>query len=163
MCNPRNTATLRESFYSLELEREADCRKEPVWVKKLRNILCNDIHQKSLGCHISNTHITVGSGTVHMGSFFEAQILFSHAKWIDRFARWLEEELKEKTNAPCLIVGYETYIEPVLANLKARNSNINYCIYEEPKYTQRDKISKERLRYLEDSVLTKSGNLKSKI
>lgn len=163
MCNPRNTATLRESFYSLELEREADCRKEPVWVKKLRNILCNDIHQKSLGCHISNTHITVGSGTVHMGSFFEAQILFSHAKWIDRFARWLEEELKEKTKSPCLIVGYETYIEPVLANLKARNSNINYCIYEEPKYTQRDKISKERLRYLEDSLLNKSGNLNSKI
>lgn len=163
MSKPQNIPTLRESFYSLEIGRETDCRKEPVWVKKLHNILSNDIHQKSLGCLISNTHITVGAGTVHMGSFFEAQILFSHAKWIDRFAGWLENELKEKTEAPCLIVGYETYIEPVLANLKARNPNIAYCIYEEPKYTQRDKISKERLRYLEDSLLTKFGNLNSKI
>lgn len=155
--------TLRESYYSLEIGRETDYWKEPVWVKKLRNILKNDIHQKSLGCRISNTHITIGTGTVHMGSFFEAQILFSHAKWIDRFAMWLEKELEEKTKAPCLIVGYETYIEPVLANLKARNSNINYCIYEEPKYTQRDRISGERLRYLEEAFLDSSGRSRPKI
>lgn len=155
--------TLRESYYSLKIGREMDGRKEPVWVKKLRNILNNDIHQKSLGCRIPSTHITIGTGSIHMSSFFEAQILFSHAKWIDRFAMWLEKELEEKIKAPCLIIGYETYIEPVLANLKARNTNINYCIYEEPKYTQRDRVSGERLRYLEDAFLDDSGKRVSKI
>lgn len=154
---------LRESYYSLEIGREMDGRKEPVWVKKLRNILNNDIHQKSLGCRIPSTHITIGTGIIHMSSFFEAQILFSHAKWIDRFAMWLEKELGKKIKTPCLIIGYETYIEPVLANLKARNPNINYCIYEEPKYTQRDRISGERLRYLEDAFLDGSGKYTSKI
>ena len=45
MSKPQNIPTLRESFYSLEIGRETDCRKEPIWVKKLHNILSNDIHQ----------------------------------------------------------------------------------------------------------------------
>ena len=52
-----NLHNLRESYYSLEIGCEQDSSKEPVWVKKLRNILERDIHQKSLGCHIQKTHI----------------------------------------------------------------------------------------------------------
>lgn len=161
--NHVNMQILRESYYSLEIGREEDHRKEPVWVKKLRNILNNDIHQKSLGCNISNTHVSIGPGMIHTNSFFEAQLLFSHAKWINRFAMWLEKEIEEKAKNPCLIIGYETFIEPVLANLKSRNSNVNYCIYEEPKYTQRDSVSGARLRYLEDVFSERLGKTASKI
>lgn len=147
---PENMHILRESYYALKIGRETDDPKEPIWVKKLRHILNTDIHQQPLGCCIENTHIKIGAGDVHMGSFFEAQILFSHAKWVASFTDWLKEELERKLDGPCLVVGYETYVEPVLANLKSRNGKIRYCIYEEPKYTQRNQISKERLRYIEE-------------
>lgn len=157
MNRQKNMDTLRESYYSIKIGGEAAEQGEPVWVKKLRNILDTDIHQKTLGCRISDTHIKIGTGAIHMSSFFEAQLLFSHAKWINRFSMWLEEQL-ESTQKPCLIVGYETYIEPLLANLKSRcsvNNDICYCIYEEPKYTQRDSITTERLRYIDEAMREK--------
>lgn len=152
---PENMHILRESYYALEIGRAEDGRKEPIWVKKLRHILNADIHQKPLGCCIENTHIIVGAGNVHMGSFFEAQILFSHAKWVAYFTEWLRKQIEDKLEGPCLIIGYETYVEPVLANLRSKNGKIRYCIYEEPKYTQRNQVSKERLRYI-DEVLPNS-------
>lgn len=149
---PENMHILRESYYALKIGREPDEHREPIWVKKLRHILNADIHHKPLGCRIENTHIIVGAGDVHMGSFFEAQILFSHAKWVANFTEWLGKQIEDKLKGPCLVVGYETYVEPVLANLRSRNGKIRYCIYEEPKYTQRNQVSKERLRYIEDAL-----------
>ena len=147
---PENMHVLRESYYGLKIGRETDGPKEPIWVKKLRHTLNADIHQQPLGCRIEDTHIKIGAGDVHMGSFFEAQILFSHAKWVASFTDWLKEEIEHKLDGPCLVVGYETYVEPVLANLKSKNGKIRYCIYEEPKYTQSNQVSKERLRYIEE-------------
>lgn len=141
---------LRESYYSLKIGADWDEQKEEVWVKKLRNILENDIHQKSLGCHIKDTHIKIGTGIVHMNSFFEAQILFSHAKWISRFTSWLEQQLKGELGGDCLVIGYDTYIEPLLANLKYSNPDFRYCIYEEPGDLKSGHVSKPRLRYFPD-------------
>ena len=45
--------------------------------KELENILNRDIHEKSLGCKISNTHIRIGK--VHLNTFYEAQLLFGNA------------------------------------------------------------------------------------
>lgn len=149
---PENMHILRESYYALKIGQGADEHKEPIWVKKLRHILNADIHQKPLGCRIENTHIIVGAGDIHIGSFFEAQILFSHAKWVANFTEWLGKQIEEKLDGPCLVVGYETYVEPVLANLRSRNKKIRYCIYEEPKYTQSNQVSKERLRYIEEEL-----------
>lgn len=149
---PKNMNILRESYYALKIGRGPDECKDPIWVKKLRHILNADIHQKPLGCRIENTHIIVGAGDIHMGSFFEAQILFSHAKWVAYFTEWLREQIERKLDGPCLVVGYETYVEPVLANLRSRNTKIRYCIYEEPKYTQSHQVSKERLRYIEEAL-----------
>ncbi len=132
---------LRDEYYKLT----TGSSQEAVWIKKLRNILNNDIHGKSLGCYVANTHIKIGD--LHLGAFFEAQLLFSHAKWVQRFSGWLAEKLP---TSPTLIVGYETYIEPVLVSLSNLRRNVQYCIYEEPKYTQRDQISLERVRSFDE-------------
>ena len=140
-----NVEDIRESFYSIKIGDEP----EFVWIKKLRNILNSDIHDRPLGCKIDHTHIKIGN--VHLGSFYEAQLLFSHSKWIHRFAEWLFSELNLE-NENCLVVGYETYIEPVLSILRNKTNNetnFDYCIYEEPKYIQRNTMSKARLRYSE--------------
>lgn len=139
-----NFEELREAYYSIEIGNNDNA--EPVWIKKLRNILNEDIHNKPLGCKINNLHIKIGD--VHLSAFYEAEIIFSHAKWVSRFANWIYNELKEFNNI--LIIGYETYIEPVLS-LLSNKLNAKYCIYEEPKFIQYSTMSKPRLRY-EDNL-----------
>ena len=141
---------LRRQYYELSIG--ADNAQEKVWIKKLRNILENDIHSDPLGCKIENTHIRIGE--VHLDAFFEAQILFSHTHWAKRFSEWIYEKILEEFHCEkkkILLVGFETYIEPVLSLVKEKNSDyINYCIYEEPKYIQSRKTSMLRLRYEEN-------------
>lgn len=144
-----NYSELREAYYGLTIDDT-----EAVWIKKLRNILNEDIHERPLGCKINNTHIKIGD--VHLGAFFEAQILFSHAKWNHRFANWLSMKIAGdiQKNESILIVGYETYLEPVLSMLcnalLKQNRHVEYCIYEEPRYIQRSEKSNPRIRYVED-------------
>lgn len=141
---------LRRQYYELSIG--ADNAKEKVWIKKLRNILENDIHNAPLGCKIEDTHIRIGE--VHLDAFFEAQILFSHVHWAKRFSDWIYEKICEKfpyEMKKVLLIGFETYIEPVLNLVKEKNpDNVSYCIYEEPKYIQSRKPSKLRLRYEEN-------------
>lgn len=124
---------------------------DELWKKELRTILKRDIHEKGLGCCVKNTHIKIGN--VHLGEFFEAQFLFGNAYWISVFSNALKnqfEELNYDKDERVLIVGYETYIEPVLLQLVEllRNDGykVNSCIYEESKYILKDQKSDIRLR-----------------
>lgn len=130
---------MRSQFLQLKIGYD----QKPVWVKQLKQILNNDIHQKPLGCKISNTHIKVGN--VHIESFYEAEVLFSHHYWVNCFSKWLEKQITSAIvdATEVLIIGYETFIEPVLFLLQDDlNSDpdskvkVFYGIYEEPKYTQ---------------------------
>lgn len=121
--------------------------KDKLWVKKLKNILNNDIHKSSLGCKIQDTHIKIGD--VHLGSFFEAQILFSQSYWVMCFAGWLSNRIidsSEYDKKNIVLIGYETYVEPVLynvyRNLVKNNSkkNVTYLIYEEKSSYKRTKL-----------------------
>ena len=146
-------AELRNSYYDLEMGGEK------IWIKKLRNILESDIHQKPLGCKISNTHVKIGE--IHLDTFYEAQILFSHPRWIKRFSEWLLEEIcnHTKEESKILIIGYETYIEPVLVSLKEniviKNRQADYCVYEEPKYIRSEEKSEQKIRYLRKFISKK--------
>lgn len=146
-------AELRNSYYDLEMGGEK------IWIKKLRNILESDIHQKPLGCKISNTHVKIGE--IHLDTFYEAQILFSHPRWINRFSEWLLEEIcnHTKEESKILIIGYETYIEPVLVSLKEniviKNRQADYCVYEEPKYIRSEEKSEQKIRYLRKFISKK--------
>ena len=82
---------LRRGYYQLPIGLNDDL--DPVWVKKLKLILESDIHDKPLGCKINDTHMKIGN--VHMSSFYEAQILFSHARWVGRFSGWLNRMIRE--------------------------------------------------------------------
>jgi len=149
---------MKNQYDQLFIGKEND--EEPVWIKKLKIILDADIHNKPLGCKISDTHVKIGE--VHMGAFYEAQILFSHARWIRKFSEWLDsrmrEQLEGKQNVKnIVIIGYETYIEPVLYTLKQKiEDNSDWCvyygIYEEPKFIQNKAGAKTdvRIRYIED-------------
>lgn len=145
-------STLRNRLYNLEIGSE----NEKVWIKKLKNILEADIHQKPLGCKISNTHVKIGE--VHLDTFYEAQILFSHPRWVNRFANWLHEKI-EPQDGKILIIGYETYIEPVLVALKDKaatsGGSVDYCLYEEPKYIRSEVKSEQKIRYFEKFILKK--------
>lgn len=144
----------RDGYYNIQINGEA------IWVKKLRSILNSDIHKKPLGCKISDTHVKINK--VHLSSFFEAQILFSHAYWIKRFAAELSNIISRETSEEksILLVGYETYIEPVMFCLKKRlteeegfkDKTVNYCIYEEKKFTYDQNIRGENLRYLKSAI-----------
>lgn len=131
---------------------------EQVWKKELKLVLNRDIHEKGLGCCIDNTHMKIGD--IHIGKFFEAQFLFGNAYWISIFSNALKEIIVENnknyTNR-ILIIGYETYIEPVAIQTRdlLYNSgyNVEYCIYEEPKYIAHGKKSGVRIRFRNDKDL----------
>lgn len=143
---------LRQSYLNLKVSDE----QTPVWVKKLSNILRCDIHDKPLGCRISDTHVRIGE--VHIDSFYEAQILFSHNYWIKRFANWLTEKIKNEVknkNSRIVLIGFETYFEPVLYAIyrKLEEDGYNrpkYLIYEEPKYIQAQETSEKKIRYIDE-------------
>ena len=119
--------------------------------KKLRNVLYSDIHEQPLGCKIANTHIKIGN--IHLDTFFEAQILFSHAYWVDYFAGWIIHTIDSIVQSrPVLIIGYESYIEPVLYSIKSNRLSSVYGVFEEKKFIQNRGLvlSSERVRYFED-------------
>lgn len=145
---------IRERYLNLNINGEC------VWVKKLRNILNSDIHEKPLGCKISDTHIKISK--VHLDTFYEAQILFSHAHWVERFANELSskiiaggDEFKNSGKNKIVLIGYETYIEPVMYRLrgvlekKLKDCAVEYCIYEEAKYTYLQDVKEPEIRYIE--------------
>ena len=140
---------LQNAYYDLMFGRENE--KEKFWIKRLRNILESDIHERPLGCKIPETHIKIGN--VHMHSFYEAQILFSHSHWVQRFSVWLNEQIGKLGDIKAInVIGYETYIEPVLFSMKSTNEHVDirYGIYEEPKLIQGlDNPTEERIRYIE--------------
>lgn len=125
---------------------------EKIWVKQLRHILETDIHKKELGCKC-NTHIKIGN--VHLNSFYESRILFSHNVWSNRFASWLRDRLKELNAQKIVFIGYEIDVEPIIFLLQNKLEKdqvcLRYGIYEEKKYTQNNGYAQteENIRYFE--------------
>ncbi len=140
-----------DSYYKLSVK--SNINNEELWIKKLRSILNTDIHESSLGCRINDTHVKIGN--IHMSSFFEARFMFSQQKWIIRFANWLKERVDLENSNGLLMIGYETYLEPVLSYLKLKFPHkVEYCIYEVQKHLTADPNSKTdtRIRYIENVV-----------
>lgn len=129
-----------------------DCGPRKIWQTELTRILTRDIHKVDLGCHVNSTHVKVGD--VHLGEFFEAQFLFGNAYWISIFSNSLAKDISDvisDKSEKILMIGYETYIEPVMIKTKdimeeAKFTDVDYCIYEGPKHTTSDYMTKERLR-----------------
>lgn len=152
---------LREAYLSIKVgDGDPIHPTEEVWVKKLRAILRSDIHEQPLGCCIEDTHIKVGDGVVHLDTFYEAQLLFSNARWVRMFTQWIISKIScgLSPNEKVLVIGYETYLHPLLVQVSKRNPNIQYCIYEEEKYTQSDNTSPARIRNIDNYLKSITSN-----
>lgn len=166
---------LRNALYQIKVGE--DGHKQPIWVKKLNHILNSDIHRKPLGCKINDTHIRIGD--IHLESFYEARILFSHARWVAYFTNWLKQnicaDIMKKhqlgvDTSNLILMGYETYMEHILFSLKRSlekelvpkiTQSVYYGIYEEPKFLQStgDQISDVRIRHLKDNESLKGDSI----
>lgn len=128
--------------------------------EKLYTVINNDIHDKYLGCKISNTHVRVNN--IHIDSFYECQLLFGNSFWCDIFANSMVEYITNSLidmQKPIILYGYETYSEPLLYLLKQKLSlitknQVEYIIFENSKYITTNEQSADKIRYL-DSVKEK--------
>ena len=145
--------------------KKEDAKNEPLreelWKKELRRILRRNIHEEGLGCLVDNTHMSIDA--VHLGEFFEAQFLFGNAYWITIFSYALYRKLlefPENLQKKTLLIGFESYTEPVLSRTKAfiqkqsKENVLDYCIYEKPKYIDGSKRSKSRIRLAQNKHLS---------
>lgn len=95
---------------------------ETLFDRVARKVLEADIQDPSgPGCRLGDTHVRIGS-KVHLGTFYEAELLFGNHYYVDRYA-WLVRralkfpELPEDEVAAvgqddaCCVIGYETYSE----------------------------------------------------
>ena len=146
------------SFNYLDLPTVVDyntlATKKP-FVEQVERVLKTDLQQYDVfGCQINNCHTHAGS-KIHFNSFIEAELLFHNSYYNKAFAQlthnWIynkcldinDEEnicfLKD-TNVQIhniLLVGYETYSELYLQELKEilnkfiKNDKVfvDYCVY----------------------------------
>lgn len=155
------------------VEVTKDGKTEPIFIHKLRRFLEADIHNKSVadehkvsmhGCKIPDTHIRLTG--VHQDTFYEAQHIFTNSYWVYNISRYLARKIEEKLDEiegcdNLVLYGYETYCEPLLFKLKellANRYQVDYIVYETPKFIRQGEKSKETIRYL-DNVSFKSSTV----
>lgn len=146
--------------------------KKKWYYQKLTTVISNDIHDKYLGCKIPNTHVRVNN--VHLDTFYECQLLFGNSFWCQIFAEYIVEKIFENKsidiNAPIILLGYETYTEPLLLlisqKLKSKLSvKVKYLIFENSKYISTTEKSQQKIRYIERlrENVTKDELIKSNV
>ncbi len=118
--------------------------------KNISEVLNADIQMCGPGCKISPSHMRIGS-KIHIDSFYEAEMLFSNNYYTSRFAWLLGKKINEMIELkklqkptekrPFLFVGYETYSEMLLRDLRRLFEYSDYCIFE---YGTQDMIEGEK-------------------
>lgn len=132
------------------------------------HVLETDIQEKVFGCKITNTHMRLGS-TIHIDSFYEAELLFSNKMFISRFAfllvKQIETELKElKNHLKITLYSYALYSEQfifeVMNILKKLHpeKDFDYAILER-EAEHRDYSHIDRIRYNKNFVSEEERNL----
>lgn len=127
------------------------------WLPKLMHVVKTDIHERYIGCRMPNVHVPVSKHKVHLSDFYEAQFLFANAYWSNKFSQFLIDQIGETSKIDkILLVGYETYSEPLICQLKAKltngkfdRDNVRYVIVENEKYVTGRQKAEERLHYEE--------------
>ncbi len=125
-------------------------------LQKLDTVLNNDLHGEALGCKISDIHVRTNG--IHLDSFYEAQLLFVNSFWCSIFSNYLFENLTKDigvTSRPILLLGYETYSEPMLFSLRkmlieSGCSNVWYSIFENAKFINPQEKREKRFKYLDN-------------
>lgn len=93
-----------------------------IFEQYVRAVVQRNIQGKELGCKIENTHMRLGS-TIHVNHFYEAEVLFGNALFVERFALLLLKRIRmENDNAGTqlnseshvTLYGYTNYSEQVI-------------------------------------------------
>lgn len=133
---------------------EISGKEQTLFEHYTEQILERDIQKEEFGCKFEHTHMRLGS-TIHIDSFYEAEILFNNKLFVSRFALLLVKEmLKDIENIDKLtLYGYGTYSETVLVqmvemiqNYYPQKRDVDYIILEREE-ERRGFLHKDRLRY----------------
>ncbi len=119
-------------FDTLELPE----RDRTLFEENVRKTLNADIQKHSLGCRISPTHMRAGS-KIHIGTFYEAEIIFHNNYYVSRFANLIIKRLNFDPGKRLMLVGYENYSELLLYEIvinireKMKSVQAEYMVYEQ--------------------------------
>lgn len=106
--------------------------------KAVKKVLESDLQKYSFGCKLEHTHMRLGS-KIHIGEFYEAELLFHNNYYVARFALLIIRRLKHilKKDVPIMFVGYETYSElllyEIVTTLNEDGYDSSYMLYEQRK------------------------------
>ena len=126
-----------------------------IFEKYTLQVLETDIQEKVFGCKIVDTHMRLGS-TIHIDSFYEAELLFSNRLFANRFAYLLVKDIAEnqefKRANKVTLYSYALYSETLvveavdLLSVLYKDKEIDYAILERES-EHRDFSHVDRIRY----------------
>lgn len=120
-----------------------------------KQILETDIQKEGFGCKIENTHMRLGS-TIHIGSFYEAELLFNNRLFISRFSYILVKDILKSSQfldaCKVTLYSYALYSETLIVEVMDLLSemfpekDIDYAIFER-EADHREFSHVDRIRY----------------
>lgn len=120
-----------------------------------KQILETDIQKEGFGCKIEHTHMRLGS-TIHISSFYEAELLFSNRLFVSRFAYLLVKDILESQDFvhadKVTLYSYALYSETLIVEVidilekLFPNKDIGYAIFER-EADHREFSHIDRIRY----------------
>lgn len=151
--------------YDILLEINSGGTKQTIFELYTKQILETNIQGEGFGCKIENTHMRLGS-TIHIGSFYEAELLFNNRLFVTRFAYLLVKDMlnsKEFVEAEQVtLYSYalysETLVVEVMDILKEMypDKDIDYAIFER-EADHREFSHIDRIRYSSHSEIEADG------
>ena len=119
--------------------------------EELYDVLNNDIHDRNIGCKISNTHFRVSK--VHLDTYYEAQFLFGNSYWCKVFATYLANTIKKHISdfdRKIIIYGYEKYSAGTLSVARTLLTEMDYTSVDLLFYENGDpELDSNRVRFVE--------------
>lgn len=141
--------------YDVLFEVNSGGSRRTIFELYTKQILETDIQEEGFGCKIQNTHMRLGS-TIHIGSFYEAELLFSNRLFVSRFAYLLVKDIlnsKEFTEAKeVTLYSYALYSETLIVEVMdllreiCPGKDIDYAIFER-EADHREFSHIDRIRY----------------
>ncbi|MCM1043920.1 MAG: hypothetical protein NC417_00265 [Candidatus Gastranaerophilales bacterium] len=141
--------------YDILYEAPSDRLKCTIFEQYTLQILETDIQEQKFGCKINNTHMRLGS-TIHIDSFYEAELLFSNRLFFSRFAYLLSKKILVedpfKQAKQVTLYSYALYSEMLIVetvnilSLLCPDKDIDYAILERES-DHRDFSHVDRIRY----------------
>lgn len=145
--------------------------KSTIFEKYATQVLENNIQDQSFGCKLSDTHMRLGS-TIHIDTFYEAELLFSNRLFANRFAYLLVNDIIKNQafldSDKITLYSYALYSESLvvemvdLLSILYADKDIDYVILEREsevrgaehidrlRYGKSFENEQERKKYFED-------------